>query len=74
MTDPAQELRRILNEAPVEEFVDRYKVASDVAESIVAHRPYSSDVDILERAIIPKRAYEQLVTQIIEVLGSSEVA
>jgi len=74
MPDAVVELLRVLNEAPLQEFVDRYKVVSDVAELIVAHRPYVSEVDILERAILPKRAYEQLVTQIVTVLSSEEAA
>jgi DNA uptake protein ComE-like DNA-binding protein len=74
MPDPATELQRVLNEAPAEELTDRYKIAPDVVQEIVAHRPYQSDVDLLERAVLPKRTYEQLVTQIISILGSEEAA
>jgi DNA uptake protein ComE-like DNA-binding protein len=74
MPDPAAELHRVLNEAPAEELTERYKIAPEVVEEIVGHRPYQSDVDILERAILPKRTYEQLATQIVTILGSEEVA
>ncbi len=74
MADPQQELRRILNEATAEEFSRRYGVAGEIARKLVAHRPYHSETDILERAILPKRCYEQLVTRIIELLGSDEMA
>ena len=68
------QLHRILNEVPAGELTDRFGVAAGIADEIVAHRPYRSEVDLLERAILPKRTYEQLVTQLIEVLGSEEAA
>jgi len=74
MADPATEVLRVLNETPSAELTDRYKIVPDIAARIAAHRPYQSEVDILERAILPKRAYEQLVTHIIEALGSNEAA
>lgn len=74
MADPKTQLHRILNDAPAEELTKRYGIAAELAKKIVAHRPYQSEVDILERAILPKRTYEQLVTQIITALGSEEVA
>ncbi len=73
MPEPVKELLLVLNEASLEEFGDRYKVSADVARQIIAHRPYQSDVDFLERAILPKRTYEQLVTQIVTA-RASEIA
>ncbi len=74
MADPNADLHRIFNELPAQELTVRYGVAAGIAHQIVAHRPYRSEVDILERAILPKRTYEQLVTHIIEVLASEEAA
>ncbi len=74
MPDANAELRRIFNELSIRELTGHYGVAAAIAREIVAHRPYHSEVDILERAILPKRTYEQLVTHIIEVLGSDEAA
>ncbi len=74
MADPNAELHRIFNEVSVTELTTHYGVAAAIAREIVVHRPYRSEVDILERALLPKRTYEQLVTHIIEVLGSEEAA
>lgn len=70
MDNPAADVVRVLNTASVEEFAGRYRIAPEIAAEIVARRPYHSDIDIIERAFLPKRLCEQVITQIVTVLGS----
>jgi hypothetical protein len=70
MDNPARDVVQVLNTASVVEFASRYRIAPEIAQQIVARRPYDSEVDIIERAILPKRLCEQVITQIVTVLGS----
>jgi hypothetical protein len=37
-----------------------FHIHAEIADKIIAHRPYESEADLLERGILPKRAYERL--------------
>jgi len=43
-----------------EQLIKEFRIHSSIADKIVDGRPYASEVDVLERAILPKRAYERL--------------
>ncbi len=64
-------LLQLLNNAPADDLVRRYSVDAKLAAQIVAHRPYTSDLEILEKAIIPKRAYERIARQLRSADGSA---
>jgi DNA uptake protein ComE-like DNA-binding protein len=53
-------LKQVLNHASAGDLVARYGINQHLAAKIVANRPYRSDIDVLEKAAIPKRAYERL--------------
>jgi hypothetical protein len=53
-------LQKIFNEAPREELLAAYGKNAEIVDKIIANRPYASELDILEKAVIPKRAYEQI--------------
>ena len=55
----------VLNEAAWKELTEAYSLNPTIADRIVANRPYASNIDFLERAIIPKRAYDQLRAEIL---------
>jgi hypothetical protein len=63
-------LLQVLNNVSADDLVRRYSVNAKLAAQIVAHRPYTSDVEILEKAIIPKRAYERIAKQLRSAHGS----
>jgi DNA uptake protein ComE-like DNA-binding protein len=54
------DLKLIFNHASLEEMTTMFGIECSVAEAIVQHRPYESEIDLLERGVIPKRAFEQL--------------
>ena len=60
MQDFEANLKQVLNHASVSDLVARYRISGSLALKIIAHRPYHSEMDILEKAVIPKRAYERL--------------
>lgn len=70
MGNPASDVVNVLNSSSVEEFTGRYRIAPEIAQQIVAQRPYHSEIDIIERAFLPKRLCEKVITQIVTVLGS----
>jgi len=49
-----------LNTTSREQLIKEFRIHSSIADKIVDGRPYASEVDVLERAILPKRAYERL--------------
>ncbi len=59
MADQAP-LELILNHATLEEMTQVFGIEGSVAEAILQHRPYESEIDLLERGVIPKRAFEQI--------------
>ena len=73
MDNPAADVVEVLNKASVVEFTSRYRIAPEIAQEIVARRPYHSELDIIERAFLPKRLCEKVITQIVSVLGSEAV-
>jgi PilZ domain-containing protein len=58
--DPSRSLHKIFNEATRGELLAGYGLSAEFVDKIIAMRPYASELDILEKAVIPKRAYEQL--------------
>jgi DNA uptake protein ComE-like DNA-binding protein len=46
--------------------VARYGISGTLAMKIVEHRPYHSETDVLEKAAIPKRAFERLLKHLQE--------
>jgi DNA uptake protein ComE-like DNA-binding protein len=60
MQDFEANLKQVLNHASANDLVARYGISGSLALKIVAHRPYHSETDVLEKAVIPKRAYERL--------------
>ena len=55
MSDPADtRLLIVLNEATWKELTEAYSLNPPIADQIVANRPYASNIDFLERAIIPR--------------------
>ena len=65
--DPSRSLHKIFNEATRDDLVAAYALSAELADKIIAKRPYASELDILEKAVIPKRAYEQLRGDILGV-------
>jgi hypothetical protein len=49
-----------LNTASRERMRREFHIHAEIADKIIAHRPYESEADLLERGILPKRAYERL--------------
>jgi DNA uptake protein ComE-like DNA-binding protein len=54
------DLNLILNNASIEEMISVFGIEPGVAELVVQHRPYESEIDLLERGVIAKRAFDQL--------------
>jgi DNA uptake protein ComE-like DNA-binding protein len=59
-------LKTVLNQASARDLVAQYGISGNLALKIVAHRPYQSEADVLEKAAIPKRAYERLLRHLQE--------
>ncbi|HZQ24371.1 MAG TPA: hypothetical protein VFA89_16405 [Terriglobales bacterium] len=57
-------LLHLLNVLSMDDLVRLHGVSADLAEKIVTHRPYLTEHEILERAVIPKRAYERIVKEL----------
>jgi DNA uptake protein ComE-like DNA-binding protein len=53
-------LKDVLNHATIGDLVRHYGINQQLATKIIANRPYTSELEFLEKAAIPKRAYEQL--------------
>jgi DNA uptake protein ComE-like DNA-binding protein len=54
------DLKLIFNHASVDELTSVFGIEPGIAAAIVQHRPYESEIDLLERGVIPKRVFEQL--------------
>ena len=59
-------LKDVLNHASADVLIAQYGISGNLAMKIVAHRPYYSESDILEKAAIPKRAFERLLKHLQE--------
>jgi DNA uptake protein ComE-like DNA-binding protein len=59
-------LKQVLNHATATDLVARYGISGNLAMKIVEHRPYHSETDVLEKAAIPKRAFERLLKHLQE--------
>jgi DNA uptake protein ComE-like DNA-binding protein len=59
-------LKQVLNHATANDLVAQYRISGNLALKIVAHRPYQSEADVLEKAAIPKRAFERLLKHLQE--------
>jgi DNA uptake protein ComE-like DNA-binding protein len=54
------EMQLILNRATYDELTSAHRVQAVTAEAIAANRPYTSEIDILERGIVDKRIFKRL--------------
>jgi DNA uptake protein ComE-like DNA-binding protein len=54
-------LKQVLNHATANDLMAQYGISGHLAVKIIAHRPYQSEADVLEKAAIPKRAFERLL-------------
>ena len=54
------ETQHILNRATYDELTSVHRVQAATAEAIAANRPYTSEIDILERRIVGKRIFKRL--------------
>jgi DNA uptake protein ComE-like DNA-binding protein len=57
-------LLHLLNVLSMDDLVRLHGVSANLAEQIVSHRPYISEQEVLERAVIPKRAFERIVKEL----------
>jgi DNA uptake protein ComE-like DNA-binding protein len=57
---PTFRFQMFLNTASRERMTREFRIHAEIADKIIAHRPYESEADLLERGILPKRAYERL--------------
>lgn len=56
-------LLQAMNSASSRELMGLCGVSARLADQIVQHRPYASEDDVLERALIPKRAFDRIRKQ-----------
>jgi len=59
-TPTSSRFQIFLNTASRERLTREFRIHAAIADQIIAHRPYASEDDLLERGILAKRAYERL--------------